>query len=57
MSVDTHLFDTEYAAWRNAPDWELRNIVVALSSLPWLNGPREEARLAAVRTIRRERKN
>lgn len=48
-------FNQEYALFRRSPDYELANIRTALNLLPFLNGPQEKARLAAVAKIRRER--
>lgn len=55
--VDPELYAREYEAFRRSPEWELNNITRALNMLPALNGPAESARLAAIRTIRRERKS
>ena len=39
----------------NSPRWALRNMVVALSLLPWCNTPQEDARLEATKMYFRER--
>lgn len=55
--IDPVLYEQEYAAFHRRPDWELRNVVAALNMLPALNGPREYARLAAIASIKRERRH
>ena len=48
-------FDAEYASFVHSPDWELTNIVRALSYFSMLNSPEQNARLWAVKQIKRER--
>lgn len=56
MSDFDDLVSIEYESFRRSPDWELVNIQKALSMMPFLNGPREEARLEAVKRIRKFRR-
>jgi hypothetical protein len=50
------LYQQERGYFLRSASWELRNVVEALSILPWLNGPRENARLDACKDILRERR-
>jgi hypothetical protein len=49
-------FDEEYASFKRSPEWELKNIVKALSMLMWMNTTQQEARIAAVKLIQKERR-
>lgn len=55
--IDTPDPEAEYQQYRRSPDWELRAIRRALNLMPFLNGPQETARLAAIRRIQRERRS
>lgn len=50
------LVQDEYNRFNRSPDWELSNIHKALNYFPMLNGPRELARLDAVKKIKAERR-
>ena len=50
------LYDEEKALYARRPAWELRNVKKALGLLPWLNTPRETARLAAVTDLLKTKK-
>lgn len=52
----TDLVQIEYDKFKRSADWELANIRKALNMLPFLNGPAEDARLAAVKRIQSERR-
>ena len=45
----------EHALFDRSPDWELDCVERALSLMRFMNTPVQEARLAAVKTIKRER--
>lgn len=49
-------YDREYAQFSRSPRWELLNIRKALTSFRWLNTSAQEARLAAVKTLLKEKK-
>lgn len=54
-TVET-VYEQEYNLFYRSPEWELKNIITALNMLPFLNGPRENARLQACKDILAERK-
>jgi hypothetical protein len=54
--ADPDLIAEERRAYARQPDHMLANVERALSSLAWLNTAREDARLAAVKSIRAERR-
>ena len=52
----TDLMQVEYDAFKRSPDWELANIRAALTMMPFLNTPEQDARLSAVIRIQAERR-
>ena len=50
------LVEREYEQFRRSPNWELGNIRKALTMMPFLNTPEQDARLEAVKLIQAERR-
>lgn len=50
-------YDREYKQFSRSPRWELLNIKRALTSFRWENTSAQEARLAAVKTLLKEKKS